>query len=292
MLEVWSRWRQSVKPVNVAICDDEEYFLKELEKLVSVYANEAKCELEIDTYQDPERLVEEITSGKKEYQLIFLDVEMPGMSGVEAAKKLREEGYRDVICFVTGFEGYALDAFSVEAIGYICKPAQYLDIKKVIHKALIQIYYNWDVEEAKKRYLEVCTQKSSMMVDIRQILYLEKRRNQCVIHMETGEVVCYEKACPTVIYAVGNFKMRRVLKRHLAIDSPYNTYKNRGLPPGPIRLARPDVIDAVLNAPKTDYLYMCANPDFSGTHVFSSNYAKHSAVARQYQRELNQRKVK
>lgn len=100
------------------------------------------------------------------------------------------------------------------------------------------------------------------------------------------------QACPTVIYAVGNFKMRRVLKRHLAIDSPYNTYKNRGLPPGPIRLARPDVIDAVLNAPKTDYLYMCANPDFSGTHVFSSNYAKHSAVARQYQRELNQRKVK
>lgn len=181
-----------MKLVNVAICDDEEYFLKELEKLVSVYANEAKCELEIDTYQDPERLVEEITSGKKEYQLIFLDVEMPGMSGVEAAKKLREEGYRDVICFVTGFEGYALDAFSVEAIGYICKPAQYLDIKKVIHKALIQIYYNWDVEEAKKRYLEVCTQKSSMMVDIRQILYLEKRRNQCVIHMETGEVVCYE----------------------------------------------------------------------------------------------------
>ena len=181
-----------MKPVNVAICDDEEYFLKELEKLVSVYANEAKCELEIDTYQDPERLVEEITSGKKEYQLVFLDVEMPGMSGVEAAKKLREKGYQDVICFVTGFEGYALDAFSVEAIGYICKPAQYLDIKKVIHKALIQIYYNWDVEEAKKRYLEVCTQKSSMMVDIRQILYLEKRRNQCVIHMETGEVVCYE----------------------------------------------------------------------------------------------------
>ena len=100
------------------------------------------------------------------------------------------------------------------------------------------------------------------------------------------------QACPTVIYAVGNFKMRRVLKHHLAIDSPYNTYKNRGLPPGPIRLARPDVIDSVLNAPKTDYLYMCANPDFSGTHVFSSNYAKHSAVARQYQRELNKRRVR
>ncbi len=100
------------------------------------------------------------------------------------------------------------------------------------------------------------------------------------------------QACPTVIFATGDFSIRRVLKRHLAIDSPYNTYKYRGLPPGPIRLARPDVIDAVLNAPKTDYLYMCANPDFSGTHVFSSNYAKHSAVAREYQRALNKRKVK
>ena len=100
------------------------------------------------------------------------------------------------------------------------------------------------------------------------------------------------QACPTVIYAVGDFSMRRVLKRHLEIDSPYNTYKNRGLPPGPIRLANPDVMDAVLSAPKTDYLYMCANPDFSGTHVFSSSYAKHSATAQQYQRELNRRKIK
>ena len=100
------------------------------------------------------------------------------------------------------------------------------------------------------------------------------------------------QACPTVIFANGDFSMRRVLKRHLAIDSPYNTYKNRGLPPGPIRLPRPDVMDAVLNAPKTDYLYMCANPDFSGTHVFSSSYSQHSAVARQYQRELNKRKIK
>jgi UPF0755 protein len=100
------------------------------------------------------------------------------------------------------------------------------------------------------------------------------------------------QACPTVIFATGDFTLRRVLKRHLTIDSPYNTYKNRGLPPGPIRLARPDVIDAVLNAPKTNYLYMCANPDFSGTHVFSSSYTQHSVVARQYQNALNQQKIK
>lgn len=99
------------------------------------------------------------------------------------------------------------------------------------------------------------------------------------------------QACPTVIYAVGDFSMHRVLKRHLEIDSPYNTYKNVGLPPGPIRLASPVGIDAVLHAPKTDYLYMCANPDFSGTHIFSSSYSQHAATARKYQAALNARKV-
>lgn len=100
------------------------------------------------------------------------------------------------------------------------------------------------------------------------------------------------QACPTVIYATGDLKLRRVLKRHLAIDSPYNTYKNRGLPPGPIRCANGSTIDAVLNAPKTNYLYMCANPDFSGTHIFSSHFSVHATAARQYQHELNERDIK
>lgn len=112
-------------------------------------------------------------------------------------------------------------------------------------------------------------------------LYLNRLRKG--IHLQ---------ACPTVIYATGNLQLRRVLKRHLAIDSPYNTYKYAGLPPGPIRCPNAATLDAVLNAPKTDYLYMCANPDFSGTHIFSSNYRIHSQTARQYQRNLNERKIK
>lgn len=99
------------------------------------------------------------------------------------------------------------------------------------------------------------------------------------------------QACPTVIFAVGDFKMRRVLKRHLRIESPYNTYINRGLPPGPIRCARGSTIDSVLCAPKTDYLFMCANPDWSGTHLFSSSYGKHAAAAKEYQKELNARQI-
>ncbi|MBQ2541430.1 MAG: endolytic transglycosylase MltG [Paludibacteraceae bacterium] len=99
------------------------------------------------------------------------------------------------------------------------------------------------------------------------------------------------QACPTVIFAVGDFSMRRVLNKHLEIDSPYNTYKHTGLPPGPIRLPQPSALDAVLDAPRTNYLFMCANPDFSGTHVFSETAAQHERVAREYRRQLNQRKI-
>jgi len=100
------------------------------------------------------------------------------------------------------------------------------------------------------------------------------------------------QACPTVIYASGNFSTHRVTNQLLRNDSPYNTYKHRGLPPGPIRLATGNGIDAVLNAPKTDYLYMCANPDWSGTHVFSSSFAQHSRVGAAYRRELNKRGIR
>jgi len=100
------------------------------------------------------------------------------------------------------------------------------------------------------------------------------------------------QACPTVIFATGNYSMHRVMRSHLQMDSPYNTYKNRGLPPGPIRLAGAAVMDSVLNAPKTDYLYMCANPDWTFTHVFSSTYAHHQRVAQAYRRELNKRGIK
>lgn len=95
------------------------------------------------------------------------------------------------------------------------------------------------------------------------------------------------QACPTIKYAVGDFKLRRILYSHLNVDSPYNTYKNPGLPPGPIRCPAPETMDIVLNAPKTDYLYMCASPELNNTHIFSSTYSSHAAAARQYRHTLD-----
>lgn len=95
------------------------------------------------------------------------------------------------------------------------------------------------------------------------------------------------QACPTVKYAVGDFKLRRILNRHLAVDNPYNTYKYPGLPPGPIRCPAPQTLDIVLNAPKTDYLYMCANPALNNTHIFSASYSGHAAAAAQYRHTMD-----
>ena len=95
------------------------------------------------------------------------------------------------------------------------------------------------------------------------------------------------QACPTIKYAVGDFKLKRILYRHLAVDSPYNTYKYPGLPPGPIRCPAPTTLDIVLNAPKTDYLFMCASPELNNTHIFSSSYGTHSAAAKQYRHTMD-----
>jgi UPF0755 protein len=96
---------------------------------------------------------------------------------------------------------------------------------------------------------------------------------------------------PTLIHAIGDFTIKRVLNVHKEINSPYNTYKNAGLPPGPILLPEISSIDAVLNATNHNFIFMCAKEDFSGYHNFSSSYREHVNNAKRYQKELNRRKI-
>ncbi len=99
------------------------------------------------------------------------------------------------------------------------------------------------------------------------------------------------QADPTVKYALGDFTIQRILKKDLEINSPYNTYKNRGLPPGPIRIPSVAGIDAVLNRKAHDYYYMCAKEDFSGYHNFAVNLNQHNQNAAKYRRALQARKI-
>lgn len=112
------------------------------------------------------------------------------------------------------------------------------------------------------------------------------------LYLNRMRIGMHLQACPTAVYATRKFGARRVTHQMTQFQSPYNTYINPGLPPGPIRVTQAEVIDSTLHATKSKYLYMCANPDFSGTHIFSESYSKHSATARKYQRELNNRKIR
>lgn len=95
-------------------------------------------------------------------------------------------------------------------------------------------------------------------------------------------------ADPTIKFALKDFGIRRILYGYLNVNSPYNTYRNKGLPPGPICTPQKVTIDAVLNAPKTDYLFFVAKSDFSGYHHFSDNYAEHQQYAKLYQKALDE----
>lgn len=99
------------------------------------------------------------------------------------------------------------------------------------------------------------------------------------------------QADPTLVYALGDFSIQRVLNVHKRIESPYNTYKYRGLPPGPINLPTIASLNAVLNYEKHNYIYMCAKEDFSGYHRFATNLTDHNRNASLFQKALNQRRI-
>ena len=100
------------------------------------------------------------------------------------------------------------------------------------------------------------------------------------------------QADPTLVFALGDFGLQRVLNIHKEIDSPYNTYKYAGLPPGPIYMSGIPSIDAVLNRKDHKYLYFCSSPEVQGAHLFAESLTQHNANARRYHRWLNSRGIR
>lgn len=100
------------------------------------------------------------------------------------------------------------------------------------------------------------------------------------------------QADPTIKFSLQDFGLKRILFKHLEAESPYNTYKYAGLPPGPIRIPSITGLNSVLNYSKHNYIYMCAKEDFSGTHNFATTLNEHNRNAARYQRALNQRNIK
>lgn len=140
--------------------------------------------------------------------------------------------------------------------------------------------------------IEVSTLAS--IVQAEQLVYPQERPTIAGLYLNRLKIGMKLDSDPTLVYALGDFSIKRVLNVHKEIDSPYNTYKNGGLPPGPINMPEISSIDAVLNYEDHNFLYMVAKEDFSGYHRFATNLRDHINNANRYQRQLTieQRKAR
>ena len=176
---------------RLAICDDEEYFIEDIKQYLKAYVSETENEIGIEAYTSGVDLLKAVEKMDYEYDIYFLDVDMPQMNGTDVAKVLREHFPMAVICFITSYEQYAYEAFRAEALDYLIKPVKYTDLRHTLNRCVIQIQYCRDSDAAQKRYLEVKTKHGSELLDVKDIIYIEKRRNQCVFHLDDGEMVSY-----------------------------------------------------------------------------------------------------
>ena len=149
-----------------------------------------------------------------------------------------------------------------------------------------------DAEREKLHLTRVQVSTLASIVEAEQQQHADERPRIAGVYLNRLKRGMKLQADPTVVYANRDFTIKRVLNVHLQKDSPYNTYKYTGLPPGPINLPSIASIDAVLKPESNNYLYFCAKEDFSGYHAFATNVSEHIMNARRDQAALNRAGIK
>jgi UPF0755 protein len=164
-------------------------------------------------------------------------------------------------------------------------------------KRMAEEYKKFWTEErkAKAKALNLSQSEVSILASIvqgEQQLRKDERPVIAGLYLNRLRIGMRLESDPTLVFAHGDFSIKRVYNVHKEIDSPYNTYKNAGLPPGPILIPEINSIDAVLNAQKHNNIFMCAKEDFSGYHNFARTLEEHNINAARYRKELNRRGIK
>ena len=150
-----------------------------------------------------------------------------------------------------------------------------------------------DARKAKAKKINLSEIEVGILASIVQAEtnHLDEASNIAGVYINRLNKKMYLAADPTLVYAHNDFSIKRVLNIHKKINSPYNTYRNKGLPPGPINMPEKTFIDAVLNYNNHNYYFFCAKDDFSGYHVFATNLKEHNRNAKKFHRALNKRKI-
>lgn len=155
------------------------------------------------------------------------------------------------------------------------------------------VFWNSKRKE-KAEYINLSSYEVSILASIvekEQSIRIDERKKIAGLYLNRLRRGMRLESDPTLIFALGDFSIKRVLNKDKKVDSPYNTYMYLGLPPGPICIPSISAIDAVLNAESHDFIFMCAKEDFSGYHNFSKTYVKHLFNARKYHTALNKRRI-
>ncbi|MBR2084461.1 MAG: endolytic transglycosylase MltG [Muribaculaceae bacterium] len=173
----------------------------------------------------------------------------------------------------------------------------YLNITPEKMLARMNDYYNdfWTAErKAKAEKLGLTPDEVATIASIveEETVKADERGKVARLYLNRYQQGMRLQADPTVKFALNDFTIKRITVPMTQVSSPYNTYRVNGLPPGPIRMPEKSTIDAVLDAPQHDFIYMCARPDFSGYHDFTRDYASHLENAHRYQAALNSRGIK
>jgi UPF0755 protein len=151
----------------------------------------------------------------------------------------------------------------------------------------------WEKRDKKLDRLKLTREEVSTLASIidEETLIDSENKRVAGVYMNRIKSGMALQSCPTLKYALNDWTITRVLYEYKQVVSPYNTYKHSGLPPGPITIPSVSAIDGVLDYEKHNYIYMCANADFSGTHAFARTLKQHNQNAREYQRELDRRGI-
>jgi UPF0755 protein len=205
----------------------------------------------------------------------------------------------EIIDFLLDESNYINDGFSKQTVIAVFLPNTYqmywtTDPKGFYMRMLREYRTFWNpqrVAMAKEKGLEPLEVSTLASIVDEEVSKKDEKPRIAGVYLNRLKLGMPFQADPTVRFALNDFTIARVLRKHLGIDSPYNTYLYKGLPPGPIACPSIDGIEAVLNAEDHDFLYFAAKADFSGYHNFARTLSEHNRNAVLYQRELNKRRI-
>lgn len=165
--------------INVAIVEDEQSHAQILKDYIVRFGDVYKQQFNISHLKDGLDLVDEY---KSQYDIILLDIQMKHLDGMAAAKRVRELDTDVVIIFITTTVQYAVQGYSVDALGYVLKPVSYTQFEQLFEKAIKRI----SVRD-KRLYIKVTVEDVQMKIDCSNISFIESQRNNVILHCENGE---------------------------------------------------------------------------------------------------------